>query len=388
MNHTQVSPAVRFAIFLVGVFAFLQVYSIQAVLPALKTALNATAPQMGVSVGMTVMAIAMVSPFMGMISDMFGRKRFVVGAMAALAVPTFLAGFSSHIYELNLWRFLQGLCVPAMTVVILAYLSEEFPESTAKLTATYVAGTVLGGFLGRFLLGHLHDFIGYDKGFMVMAVMTLFGAVFVQKILPPSQHFIKSGNLKAAGQTLLEHGKNPAVVASCLLGACVLFSLVGAFTFINLHLTKAPYHLSPSHLANIFAVYLIGMVITPLSARLITRFGNRPTIICAILFSAVGLLLTLTAPLWLIIVGLTVMSSGVFVTQTATISQMTTHLDHGRSLGLGLYYMMYYAGGSIGAWLCGLTYAAFDWQGVVLLILGVQGLGIGIAWLLKARKRP
>lgn len=375
-DHSSPPPTVMAAIFLVGMFAFLQVYSIQAILPVLKQTLHASASQVGISVGMTVIAIALVSPFMGMISDLLGRKRFVVGAMILLAIPTFMVSLADHIYKLNLWRFLQGLCVPAMTVVILAYLSEEFPQAVAKLTSIYVAGTVLGGFLGRFILGHLHSLVGYQKGFVIMAAATLLGAVIVQFLLPTSRHFVASDNLRQGLATLKSHSKNPAVIASCVLGGCVLFSLVACFTFINLHLDRPPYNLSSSALANIFAVYLIGVVITPLSTKIITRFGTQKTLVMAILLSALGLLLSLAAPLWVIIVGLTIMSSGVFITQTATISFMTAHLKHGRSLGLGLYYMTYYAGGSLGAWLGGIAFGYGAWLSVVLLIFGVQAMGL------------
>ena len=51
------------------------------------------------------------------------------------------------------------------------------------------------------------------------------------------------------------------------------------------------------------------------------------------------------------------MSSGVFITQSATISYLTSHVSEGRSLASGLYYMGYYGGGFIGAWACALAYA-------------------------------
>ena len=65
---------------LIGMFAFLQVYSVQAVLPVLMMDLSATEVQAGMTVGATVMAIAIMSPFLGMLSDAIGRKRIIVGS--------------------------------------------------------------------------------------------------------------------------------------------------------------------------------------------------------------------------------------------------------------------------------------------------------------------
>ena len=121
------------------------------------------------------------------------------------------------------------------------------------------------------------------------------------------------------------------------------------------------------------------MVITPLSAKAIGRFGMVKTIIGAVSISASGVLLTLSAPLWIIIFGLTLMSSGVFVTQSATISYIASHITKGRSLASGLYYMSYYGGGSIGAWLCGLVYMQGQWTYTVYTIIGVQLLALTVA---------
>ncbi|KWE54368.1 hypothetical protein WL76_12480 [Burkholderia ubonensis] len=71
------------------------------------------------------------------------------------------------------------------------------------------------------------------------------------------------------------------------------------------------------------------------------------------------------------------MSSGVFVTQSATISFIAQNVQSGRLLASGLYYMAYYGGGFLGgldmwhcihlwcmAWHCGgAVIGAGDWTG-------------------------
>lgn len=384
-HHHTPTLTEKITVIMIGFFAFLQVYSVQAILPVLIQDLNASNIQVGVAVGATVMGIALVSPFMGMLSDAFGRKNFIVGSLLLLSVPTALIGLSDFVAQLTLWRFLQGVAVPGITVVLIAYISEEYTKHLASMMSLYVAGTVLGGFSGRFFAGHLHELIGWRWGYVLMALMTLLGAMWASKTLPKSQHFYQSRNIGNALAVLLSHAKNHHVIAACLLGGCVLFSLVGCFTFINLHLAQPPYELSSSQLANIFAVYLIGMVITPLSTKLITRFGMTKTIIFAIICSMMGLSLTLLTPLWWIIVGLTIMSSGVFVTQSATISYIASHVTQGRSLASGLYYMSYYGGGSIGAWLCAMAYTTGQWQYTVGSIITIQILALLIVYTLMKK---
>ncbi len=374
------SLVLKLTIGLIGMFAFLQVYSIQAILPVLMADFSATEVQAGMVVGATILAIAIMSPFLGMLSDAVGRKSFVVGALLFLTLPTALIAQSTTIEWIGLWRFIQGLSVPGITVVIIAYIGEEFEgSSVTELMSFYVSGSVLGGFMGRFLLGHLHEFFGWRQAYYVLAILTLISALWVAKTLPSSKHFVANPNFRSAIQTLGSHLVNRYVVTACLLGACVLFSLVGCFTFINLYLADTPYNLGTGALANIFAVYLIGVIITPLSTILLRRFGSARTIIVAVIISMLGVLLTLATPLWLIVIGLGVMSSGVFVTQSATISYIAVNVKQGRSLASGLYYLFYYAGGTVGAWLCGLAYAYGQWQFTVWLLLFVQVLALLIA---------
>lgn len=382
MNTPFAAPSwvLKLTIGLIGMFAFLQVYSIQAILPVLMMDFTATEVQAGMIVGATILAIAIMSPFLGMLSDAVGRKSFIVGALLFLAIPTALIAQSPNIGWMGMWRFMQGLSVPGITVVTIAYIGEEFEgRALTELMSFYVSGSVLGGFMGRFLLGHLHELIGWRAGYYVMAGMTLIGALWVGKMLPASRHFVANPNFRSAMQTLGEHLVNRYVVTSCLLGACVLFSLVGCFTFINLHLADTPYELSTGALANIFAVYLIGVVITPLSTTLLRRFGSARTVRVAVIISMFGVLLTLVTPLWGIVLGLAIMSSGVFITQAATISYIAVNVKKGRSLASGLYYMGYYAGGTMGAWLCGIAYARGQWSLTVWLLLFVQVLALLVA---------
>lgn len=371
---------VKLTIGIIGMFAFLQVYSIQAILPIIMQAFHASETQAGMTVGATVMAIAMMSPFMGMLSDAIGRKNIIIASIAFMAIPTALIGFSQSLHTVMMWRFLQGLAVPGITVVTIAYVGEEFAGTgMAKLMSFYVSGTVLGGFLGRFILGHLEEIIGWRQAFFVMGAVTLLGAMWVWWQLPNSKKFIANANIASAVGMLKNHAKNRYVVTASLLGLCVLFSLVGCFTYINLHLADKPYAMSSAGLANIFAVYLIGVVVTPIASNLIAKYGAARMVRVAVVMSMCGVILTSFAPLWVIVLGLTIMSTGVFITQSATITYIAVNVKEGRSLASGLYYMFYYIGGTVGAWVCGLAFRHWQWHGAVMTLLGVQILALGVA---------
>lgn len=383
--HVPLLVKLTFA--LIGVFAFLQVYSVQAILPILQADFVANPTQLGLTVGATVIGIALVSPFMGLLSDRFGRKNIIICSIIGLAIPTVLMSFVPSLDIMIFLRFLQGLAVPGITVVTIAYIGEELEnKQISQAMSMYVSGTVLGGFLGRFILGHLQELIGWRSAFIFMGIATLCGAIWVAWQLPASKNFIANQNLKASLQIFKQHLSNRHIIMPALLGMCVLFSLVGCFTYINLHLASEPYHLSSADLANIFSIYLIGMIITPIASQLIDRFGTRLMIIFATLFSIFGVLSSLFSPLVVIILALTIMSTGVFITQSATISYIAMNVKQGRSLASGLYYSGYYFGGFLGAWICSISYRYGHWTWVVITLIFVQILALSIAyWGLKSQ---
>ncbi|WP_371688119.1 MFS transporter [Snodgrassella alvi] len=383
----KLNLALIFTVLLIGALAFVQVYSVQSILPVLMQEFHASAATVGSTVGATILAVALMSPFLGMISDAFGRKMFIVGSIIFIAIPTLALSFVHSISLLWWLRFVQGLAVPGITVVLLAYIGEEFSGNPRiRLMSFFVSGTVLGGFLGRFLMGYLTEFIGWRHAFMIMGIISLLGGILVWRNLPASKKFEAKPQVSTALKTLWHHLHNRYVLAACALGFCVLFSLVGCFTYINLYLDQPPYNLSSSQLANIFAVYLIGMIITPLSARLIIKFGTNLTVLMAMSLSIFGVLLTLLHPLWMIVLALAVMSSGIFITQSSTITYISANVTEGRSLASGLYYMCYYAGGFTGSLLCGHAFESGGWFLTAVTLISAQLLAMLIGGVLMRKK--
>jgi YNFM family putative membrane transporter len=300
--------------------------------------------------------------------------------MFALTVPTALIPLADSFNTLIVLRFLQGLAVPGIVVVLTAYISEEFHAGgVARMTATYVGGTVMGGFCGRFITGHAGHLLGWRGAFVTLAILNLVGALLVLWLLPPSRSFKANRDLRGGFHTLWQHLHHKRLMAACAVGFCVLFSLVGTFTYVNLYLASPAFGLSAAGLANVFSVYLVGVLVTPLVGPYIARLGFLKSLLGALAISATGLLMTLLPSLTGVIIGLAVCSTGVFICQSATISSIAKNVTEGRSLATGLYYMSYYTGGAVGTLVAGMAYESRGWGGSVLSIALIQALAAVIA---------
>jgi predicted MFS family arabinose efflux permease len=237
----------------------------------------------------------------------------------------------------------------------------------------------MGGFCGRFITGHATDLLGWRAAYVALAVLNFLGALLVLWQLPASRHFVANRNARGALRILGKHLSNRRFLAICALGFCVLFSLVGSFTYVNLYLAQPPFSLTAAGLANVFGVYLLGVVVTPMAGRFIVRYGFLRSVLTSLALSASGLLLTLLPSLVAVIAGLAVCSSAVFICQSATISHIADNVTEGRSLATGLYYFSYYAGGAAGSWVAGVAFEGWAWPGSVLSIILFQLLAAGIA---------
>ncbi|WP_291432065.1 MFS transporter [Deinococcus sp.] len=129
-------------------------YAPQSLLPTLAREFHAGPARVGGVIGATMLAMALASPLAGILADATGRRRTVTAAFALLSLPALLATQAHTLDALNAARFAQGLLIPGVMVALTALMGEELtgPARTRALTA-YVSGTVLGGFLGRFLAG-------------------------------------------------------------------------------------------------------------------------------------------------------------------------------------------------------------------------------------------
>lgn len=372
------------AAMIAGACTFLNVYCTQPLLPFFQRIFQASEVQVALTVGAVTIAVAIMAPIVGMLAETIGRKKVIVPALFGIAVPTILAATSQSLHALIFWRFAQGLFVPGVIAVMIAYVNEEFSSRAGTVMSAYVTGTVLGGFLGRFISGLIATHGHWRTAFIVLGILDLLGAFAVRQWLPKAKNFVRASHVFGSVRDAWGHMHNPRLLAIFGMGFTVLFSLVGVFTYANFYLAHPPFSLSSAGLGSIFFVYLLGCVITPLAGRFLDRRGFRRTALLALAMSIVGLILTLSHVLSVVIAGLALFSSGVFISQAAGTVQTGRVSERARSSAAGLYVTFYYIGGSVGATLPAWFWAKGGWPACVGLLAAISAVTL-IFGLLGAR---
>ena len=370
-----------FPVVIAGFTAFLGLYATQPLLPTLASAFGASALAVSLTVTAPTVAFALASPFAGSLADALGRKRVIVATAAAMAATTALAATSGALSTLVFWRFMQGLFTPGVVAVTIAYIHEEYPrERAGRATAAYVSGTVVGGFTGRALVGVMASHWGWAAGFAVLSVVCAAAALILALRLPMERAVRVRSRTRSLPRMMIAHVTNPGLAASYAVGFCVLFVQVAMFTYVTFRLAAAPYLLSSAALGWIFAVYLFGAVATPPSGRWIDAYGHRAALAAAIGIGVTGSILTLMPPLGLIVVGLALTATGVFIAQATASSYVGATAERDRGLAVGLYGSFYYTGGAAGSILPALLWTHGGWPACVALVAAVQLATVGLAW--------
>jgi predicted MFS family arabinose efflux permease len=355
---------------LTGFCVFLNVYATQTLLPLFSKLFGASKFHVSLTVSATTIGIALAAPLVGLLAERVGRRQTMAGSVALLTLPILLAATAPGLDSLIAWRFVQGLVMPGIIAVTMAYVSEEFAGGgAAAVMSAYVAGNVLGGVTGRFLSGVVADHVGWRAAFVALGTLNAIGAVLVWRYLPHSRQPHSAKTFRAGAADMLAHLRNPIMLATFAVGMAALFALVATFTYITFYLAAPPFGLGSAALGCLFLVYFVGVAVTPLAGRWIDRLGHRTSLAASALASAAGVAMTLAHALPLVIAGLAICSTAIFVCQASAASYLGHIAGRAKASAAGLYTTFYYAGGTLGAAAPALAWTVGGWPACVALIV-------------------
>ncbi len=368
---------------LCGICAFLNTYATQPLLPLFADTFHASKAAVGLTVSATTLGVALSAPVIGALAEGYSRKKIIVASLLALSLPTILTATSPSLHAIIFWRLLQGVVLPGIFAIVMAYITEEFPpERVAFMMSVYVSGTGAGGFLGRILTGLVAGSFGWRWSFVLLGCVTLIGAGCIARYLPKEKrsHIHEGPSLAAQLRQVRDHLRNPRLLATCVVGFNVLFSLVAIFSYITFYLADPPFRMSMVALSYLFAVYIVGVFVSPAAGYVISKTGLLPGILGAVSASMAGVLLTLIPSVPVVIIGLAMLCTGVFISQATASSYIRVAApEGGRVSAVGLYLCCYYLGGTAAGVVPSFFWSIGKWPACVVLVIGIQLASLVIA---------
>jgi len=105
-----------------------------------------------------VVAVVM-TPIMGSLSDIYGRKKILLAGLVIYAVGAFAAGFATNIYFMLIARAVQGVGIGIFPVAVAIVRNQSTEERLAFnqgiITSMFATGAVIGLAAGGTIIHYL-----------------------------------------------------------------------------------------------------------------------------------------------------------------------------------------------------------------------------------------
>lgn len=374
----------RIAVAFCAIGAFLHLYAPQAVLPMMARQYGVGAADASLIITAGTLAVAATAPFTGALSDVIGRKRLIVVAMALLLIPATMTALAPTLNQVIFRRFMHGLLLPPIFAVAIAYIGDVWPPGEANgVFGLYASASAIGGFFGRFIPGMLTEYVGWRGGFLALAACSVICLAVVALLLTPERKFVRATDIGTSLWQMVAHLRNPRLLATFAVGFGVLFNFIATFTYLSFHLAAPPFNKSPAFLGSIFVVYLVGSAAALWLGRAIAWLGRRNFVLCVLGVWACGMLISLIPSVTAIVLSLVIPSTYGILTQASSTSFVASTAKTGTSAAVGLYVTSFDIGGTFGGWLPALAYEAGGWPWSLALVIGmlsVMALIVTTSW--------
>ncbi|HEU4674008.1 MAG TPA: MDR family MFS transporter [Candidatus Limnocylindrales bacterium] len=152
-------------------------------------------------------------PIYGKLSDLFGRRPIILGAVALFLVASILSGLSADMTQFIAFRGLQGLGGGAVFPVALAVIADLYtPAERGKYLGLFGAVFGLSSLLGPGLGGFITDTWSWHWIFFVNVPIGLVSLAILWRLLPPIRRPEAARNIDYLGAAVFTLAIAPFLV--------------------------------------------------------------------------------------------------------------------------------------------------------------------------------
>ncbi|MEI9810971.1 MAG: DHA2 family efflux MFS transporter permease subunit [Bacteroidota bacterium] len=213
--------------------------------------LGATTSEIGWVITAYAIGNVIVIPMTSFFAAQFGRRNYFAASIVIFTICSFLCGNASGVWELVVFRFIQGLGGGALLVTSQTIITESYPpEKRSMAQAIYGLGVIVGPTLGPPLGGYITEISGWPNIFYINiplgVVATLLTLQFVRSPKYAEKSSVRDIDWAGIGllavfvgslQYILEKGREDDWFESSTIIFLTVTAVLGGFFFLWRQLT-------------------------------------------------------------------------------------------------------------------------------------------------------
>lgn len=365
-------------LFFAGVATFAQLYSPQGLLPLIASDIQVTADQAALLVSASTIGLAVAVIPWSFVGDRLGRKPAMTISIIAACLCGIGAALAPTFGLILVFRVLEGVALGGVPALAMAYLNEEVhPKSAGQSAGTFIAGTVIGGLLGRIVAAPIGEWFHWRIGMAVVLVLAVVSAVCFLVLTPAAKKFQPTTTSpRKAIASITANLRSPVLIVMYLQGMLLMGGFVAVYNFLGFHLLDDPFNLPVTVVSLLFFAYLMGTITSPWAGSLATKYRPSRVLMVLTVIMIIGVLLTLVPNIWVLLFGLLIFTGAFFGAHSVASGWAGAAAEGGRAQSTSLYNLCYYTGSSIFGWLGGIFLTGYGWTGTVLMTAGLAGLAL------------
>lgn len=169
-------------------YAAFPLFFLNFALPVQARDLGASAVEIGGLFTLFTISVLLLRPFVGIGLDSYGRRPFVLAALAFYVVAYGLFAQADGIIAMYVARFLQGFAAAFMILAVDTITADSTTEETrsselGRNIETHTRGSIVGATIGFTLIGAM-PLIAWSLSFVIFAVAVLVALALVWRGLP------------------------------------------------------------------------------------------------------------------------------------------------------------------------------------------------------------
>jgi len=222
------------AIFIV----FMGMGIIAPILPIYAEELGATWFALGVIMAAYAVSGGALQPFVGSLSDRYGKKRFLTAGLIMFALTGYVYTAAGSVTQLVMIRFFHGVGSAMIIPIAMAYIVESSEGQVGRFMGWFNIAIFAGIGAGPVLGGFFLDLWGKNAGFYAMAGLSLISAVLVIAVLPgrdPGRITEPRGSLSSLFRRMM---KSRRVMGILLARMATMIIMVPTFAFLPVLMTR------------------------------------------------------------------------------------------------------------------------------------------------------